>query len=114
VHHAVLRGGREVAVKVQRPDIRERIEKDLAAFKDIGAVIDRIGAAKNVDVVRVLDEFKRTLLAELDYREEARNLVTVAHELRDFETIVVPLPVDDFTTARVLTMDYVSGTKITR
>jgi ubiquinone biosynthesis protein len=113
VHRAVLRGGREVAVKVQRPGIRERIEKDLAAFKDIAAVIDRIGAAKNVDVGRVLGEFKRTLLSELDYREEARNLVTVAHQLRDFETIIVPLPVDDYTTARVLTMDYVCGTKIT-
>jgi predicted unusual protein kinase regulating ubiquinone biosynthesis (AarF/ABC1/UbiB family) len=113
VHRGVLRGGREVAVKVQRPGIRERIEKDLAAFKDIAAVIDRIGAAKNVDVTRVLDEFKRTLLSELDYREEARNLVTIAHQLRDFDTIVVPLPVDDYTTERVLTMDYVFGTKIT-
>ena len=113
VHRAVLRGGREVAVKVQRPGIRERIDQDLAAFKDIAVVIDRIGAAKNIDVARVLDEFKRTLLSELDYREEARNLVTIAHQLRDFETIVVPLPVDDYTTARVLTMDYLAGTKIT-
>ena len=113
VHRAVLRGGREVAVKVQRPGIRERIDEDLAAFKDIAVVIDRIGAAKNVDVARVLDEFKRTLLSELDYREEARNLVTIAHQLRDFENIVVPLPVDDYTTARVLTMDYLAGTKIT-
>jgi predicted unusual protein kinase regulating ubiquinone biosynthesis (AarF/ABC1/UbiB family) len=49
VHRAVLRGGREVAVKVQRPGIRDQIEKDLSAFKDIAVVIDRIGAAKNVD-----------------------------------------------------------------
>ena len=113
VHRAVLRGGREVAVKVQRPGIRDQIEKDLSAFKDIAVVIDRIGAAKNVDATRVLEEFKRTLLSELDYREEARNLVTIAHQLRDFENIVIPLPIDDFTTARVLTMDYISGTKIT-
>jgi predicted unusual protein kinase regulating ubiquinone biosynthesis (AarF/ABC1/UbiB family) len=113
VHRAMLRGGREVAVKVQRPDIRERIETDLAAFKDIAVVIDRIGAAKHVDATRVLDEFKRTLLSELDYREEARNLVAIAHQLRDFEDILVPLPVDDYTTARVLTMDYIHGTKIT-
>src|SRR5204863_8441422 len=61
VHRATLRGGREVAVKVQRPGIREQIDKDLSAFKDIAAVIDRIGAAKNVDAARVLEEFKRTL-----------------------------------------------------
>lgn len=113
VHRALLRGGREVAVKVQRPAIRDRIEQDLAAFQDIAIVIDRIGAAKNMDAARVLEEFKRTLLSELDYREEARNLVTIAHQLRDFENIVVPLPVDDYTTARVLTMDYIGGTKIT-
>jgi ubiquinone biosynthesis protein len=113
VHRAVLRGGREVAVKIQRPGIREQVERDLSAFHEIAAVIDRIGAAPNMDAARVVDEFKRTLMAELDYREEARNLVTIAHQLRDFEHIVVPLPVDDFTTARVLTMDYVAGIKIT-
>jgi ubiquinone biosynthesis protein len=113
VHRAVLRGGREVAVKVQRPGIRERIERDFSAFHEIAIVIDRIGAAPNVDAARVLEEFKRTLLSELDYREESRNLVAIAHQLRDFQRIVVPLPIDDFTTARVLTMDYVSGTKIT-
>jgi len=113
VHRAVLRGGREVAVKVQRPGIHELIENDLAAFHEIAKVIDRLGAARNVDAARILEEFRRALLSELDYREEARNLVTVAHQLRDFENIVVPLPVDDFTTARVLTMDYVGGTKIT-
>jgi len=113
VHRAVLRGGRDVAVKVQRPGIHDQIEKDLSAFHEIAAVIDRIGAARNIDAARVVAEFKRTLLSELDYREEARNLVTIAHQLRDFENIVVPLPVDDFTTARVLTMDYVAGTKIT-
>jgi ubiquinone biosynthesis protein len=113
VHRAVLRGGREVAVKVQRPGIHEQVEQDLSAFHEIAAVIDRIGAAPNMDAARVVEEFKRTLMSELDYREEARNLVTIAHQLRDFEHIVVPLPVDDFTTARVLTMDYVAGTKIT-
>jgi predicted unusual protein kinase regulating ubiquinone biosynthesis (AarF/ABC1/UbiB family) len=113
VHRAVLRRGREVAVKVQRPGIRAQVEKDLSAFHEIAAVIDRLGAARNMDAARVVDEFKRTLMSELDYREEARNLVTIAHQLRDFENIVVPLPVDDFTTARVLTMDYVAGTKIT-
>src|SRR5262245_52043117 len=100
VHRAVLRGGREVAVKVQRPGIRDQIERDVSAFREIAAVIDRIGAARNMDAARVVDEFKRTLMSELDYREEARNLVTIAHQLRDFENIVVPLPVDDFTTSR--------------
>jgi predicted unusual protein kinase regulating ubiquinone biosynthesis (AarF/ABC1/UbiB family) len=113
VHRAVLRGGREVAVKVQRPGVRERVDRDLSALHEIAVVFDRVAASRNVDAARVLDEFRRTLLSELDYREEARNLVTIAHQLRDFEHIVIPLPVDDYTTSRVLTMDYVGGTKIT-
>jgi len=114
VHRAVLRGGREVAVKVQRPDVGDRVLKDLDALDEVAALMARFSAVtRSIDAHGVLDEFRRTILAELDYREEARNLVTLAHQLRDFQNIVVPLPVDDFTTARVLTMDYVHGTKIT-
>ena len=114
VHRATLRGGRDVAVKVQRPHIRERVLQDLAALDDIAALVDRLGGpSRNLDASRVLDEFRRSILSELDYREEARNLVAIAHQLRDVERIVVPLPVDDYTTARVLTMDFIGGTKIT-
>jgi predicted unusual protein kinase regulating ubiquinone biosynthesis (AarF/ABC1/UbiB family) len=114
VHRAVMRGGREVAVKVQRPDVRDRVLKDLDALDEVAALMQRFSAATRlVDAHAVLEEFRRTILAELDYREEARNLLTLSHQLRDFERIVVPLPIDDFTTARVLTMDYLAGTKIT-
>src|SRR6267378_2425429 len=75
VHRAVLRSGRQVAVKVQRPDVQERVEKDLDALREIAVIVDRIGGTyRHVDAARLLDEFKRTLMSELDYREEARNL----------------------------------------
>ena len=114
VHRAVLRGGREVAVKVQRPNVRERVLKDLDALDEVAALMHRFSAAtRAVDAQGVLEEFRRTLLLELDYLEEARNLRALAHQLRDFDRIIVPLPIDDYTTTRVLTMDYVEGTKIT-
>jgi predicted unusual protein kinase regulating ubiquinone biosynthesis (AarF/ABC1/UbiB family) len=113
VHRAVLRGGRDVAVKVQRPGVRERVIEDLDALDTVAALFDRFQATRNVDATRLLDEFRRSILAELDYREEARNMVMLAHQLRDYERFLVPLPIDDFTTSRVLTMDYVLGTKIT-
>jgi predicted unusual protein kinase regulating ubiquinone biosynthesis (AarF/ABC1/UbiB family) len=114
VHRAVLRGGREVAVKVQRPGIRERVVKDLDALDEVAHLLDRFSATnRNIDARRLLDEFRKTLMAELDYREEARNLLTLAGQLRDCDNIVVPAPVEGFTTARVLTMDYVPGVKIT-
>jgi ubiquinone biosynthesis protein len=114
VHRAVLRGGRVVAIKIQRPDIRDRVLADLDALDDVAALLERFSpVTRSVDAPRVLEEFRRTMMRELDYREEARNLVSLAHELRDFERIVVPLPVDDYTTSRVLTMDFIAGAKIT-
>ena len=114
VHRARLRSGREVAVKVQRPGIRQVILEDLEAFAQIAALVD-----KHTEIGRrfafqdMLEEFRKTLLRELDYRREAVNLVTLAHNLREYSRLVIPRPVDDYSTSRVLTMDYVKGTKIT-
>jgi predicted unusual protein kinase regulating ubiquinone biosynthesis (AarF/ABC1/UbiB family) len=109
-----MRDGRDVAVKVQRPNVREQVLKDLDALDEVAALMQRFSAAtRAVDAPGVLEEFRRTILLELDYREEARNLIGLSHQLRDFEHILVPLPIDDFTTSRVLTMDYVDGSKIT-
>nr|MDQ3389388.1 AarF/UbiB family protein [Gemmatimonadota bacterium] len=114
VHRARLRGGREVAVKVQRPGIRERIAEDLDALEELAEVIDRhTEMGRRFGAGRVLEEFRRTLLAELDYRIEAANLLTLRENLQDFERIVIPRPVDGYTTSRVLTMDYIAGRKVT-
>ena len=113
VHRAVLRGDRAVAVKVQRPGIREQVVKDLRTLDEIARLADRFGSPRTVDAHRVLEEFRRSLMAELDYRQEAQHLLTISHQLRDFERIIVPLPIDDYTTERVLTMDFICGTKIT-
>jgi ubiquinone biosynthesis protein len=62
----------------------------------------------------VLDEFKTTLKHELDYRQEATNLRTMSESMKEFPNIDVPLPVQDYTTSSVLTMDFVQGTKVTK
>jgi predicted unusual protein kinase regulating ubiquinone biosynthesis (AarF/ABC1/UbiB family) len=114
VHHAVLRSGREVAVKVQRPNIRERVLQDLATLDEVAMLLQRFkGVTRSLDVPRVLEEFRRTVLLELDYHQEARHMVALATQLRDFEHIVLPLPIDDYTASRVLTMDYIEGRKVT-
>ncbi|HEV8266851.1 MAG TPA: AarF/ABC1/UbiB kinase family protein, partial [Thermoanaerobaculia bacterium] len=114
VHRAVLRDGRDVAVKVQRPEIRPEITEDLEAFHEIARVLtNRTEVGNRFDFERVLEEFRRTLLRELDYRQEAQNMKVMRENLREFPRLVVPSPVDDYTTARVLTMDLVSGVKLT-
>jgi ubiquinone biosynthesis protein len=114
VHRATLRDGRAVAVKVQRPGIREQIVDDLDAFTEIAQLLDRHAeVCRLYQLEKMVDEFRKTLLRELDYRQEAQNLSTLRENLKEFARIVVPAPVPDFTTSRVLTMDYVFGQKIT-
>jgi predicted unusual protein kinase regulating ubiquinone biosynthesis (AarF/ABC1/UbiB family) len=109
-----LRDGRAVAVKVQRPAIREQIIEDLEAFREIAQVLaGHTKLGKRFDVESMIEEFRKMLLRELDYHQEAGNLVAIGLALKDFKRIVVPQPVDDYTTTRVLTMDFVSGAKVT-
>ena len=114
VHRAALRDGRRVAVKVQRPDIEEKIRDDGEAFQEIAELVDRrVRGGRDHAYRDLVVEFRKTITAELDYRKEARNLETIGRELAEFRRIVVPQPVADYTTERVLTMDYVDGTKLT-
>jgi predicted unusual protein kinase regulating ubiquinone biosynthesis (AarF/ABC1/UbiB family) len=115
VHRAVLRTGRLVAVKVQRPGIHEQILKDLEVLEEIAEAADEhTEVGRRFGFAGMLREFRKTLLRELDYRQEARNLETLAQNLAEFDRIVVPAPVGDYTTSRVLTTEYVRGQKITK
>jgi predicted unusual protein kinase regulating ubiquinone biosynthesis (AarF/ABC1/UbiB family) len=114
VHRAVLRDGRDVAVKVQRPGVRKRITTDLDALGEVAAFADKhTDAGRRYEFGRVLEELRRNLLLELDYRREADNLRKLAANLAEFERIVVPEAIGDYSSSRVLTMEYVRGRKIT-
>lgn len=114
VHRASTRDGREVVVKVQRPNIREQIVEDLDALGEMAQFLDEhTEMGKRYEFGNMLQSLRRSLLRELDFKVEANNLVTFAQNLREFENIVVPEPIDDFTTSRILTMEYIEGKKIT-
>jgi ubiquinone biosynthesis protein len=114
VHRAALRDGRIVAVKVQRPGVAETVGKDLEVLDEIAHWLDaRTGGGRRVELVRVVDEFRTTITQELDYVCEADNLRLIGANLAEFKLIVVPQPVEGYTSTRVLTMDYISGTKVT-
>jgi predicted unusual protein kinase regulating ubiquinone biosynthesis (AarF/ABC1/UbiB family) len=114
VHRAALRDGRPVAVKVQRPYVRERVNDDLAVMHEIAEFLDRhTHAGQQFEFVVMVDEFRRALLQELDYRREAHNLVRIADNLSSFTRIVIPRPVEDYVSSRVLTMELIKGRKIT-
>ena len=113
VHRATLRSGLEVAVKVQRPDIRDQVVEDMAVIAELAAFVDehtRIGS--DLGFAPMVAEFHRSLLGELDYQREAANLVLLGANLGDYPQLLVPAPVDDYTTARVLTMEFVPGRNV--
>ena len=114
VHRARLRDGTDVAVKVQRPGIRRMILEDLEAFDTVARMVDRhTEAGRRFAFHDLLEEFRRTLIRELDYRREARNMGRLAEELESYDRITVPEAIEDFTSTRVLTMTYIPGTKVT-
>jgi predicted unusual protein kinase regulating ubiquinone biosynthesis (AarF/ABC1/UbiB family) len=114
VHRAVLRDGRTVAVKVQRPGIRLQAADDLEVLESVASLAERVSAtAARYEIGRLVHEFRATLLRELDYRIEAENLKALGRNLSGFERVFVPQPVAEYSTSRVLTMDYVAGTKVT-
>jgi predicted unusual protein kinase regulating ubiquinone biosynthesis (AarF/ABC1/UbiB family) len=113
VHRARLRDGRAVAVKVQRPDIRSRIVDDMDAIEEIASLADaHTDWGKRLGFADMVAEFRTSLMAELDYQQEAENLRAVGANLAGREGIVVPRPIADYTTSRVLTMDFVDGRSV--
>lgn len=113
VHAAVLRGDRDVVVKVQRPNIRELLADDLEFFRELATFLTKHTAAGGrVDILGVIAQLERALLDELDYRIEARNAATFRRALAEFPRLLVPKVVEGFTTERVLTSDRIRGLKI--
>jgi predicted unusual protein kinase regulating ubiquinone biosynthesis (AarF/ABC1/UbiB family) len=113
VHRATLRDGRPVAVKVQRPGIRRRALEDMEVIAELAEFVDSHSArASRLGFRSMVEEFRRSLVGELDYRREATNLTVLGDILADFPRLLVPRPVDDYTTSRVLTMDFVEGRSI--
>lgn len=114
VHLAHMRDGRAVVLKVQRPDIREQIVEDLEALGEIAHFIDaHTELGKRYVFENMLSDLRSSLLRELDFKLEANNLITFGENLREFERLIVPEPVEHFCTSRVLTMEYIPGKKIT-
>lgn len=114
VHRAEMHDGRRVAVKIQRPGARERISQDFEALSHIVEFLDQhTEMGRKYEFRKMFMAFRASMARELDYRLEAENMRTMSKNLEEFDRILVPLPVEELSTQRVLTMDYVRGTKVT-
>ncbi|HEX3656588.1 MAG TPA: AarF/UbiB family protein [Pirellulales bacterium] len=114
VHRARLRDGRRVVVKVQRPDLRDRVRDDLAAMQELGAVLDEhTQFGRRIRFVQIVESLQEVMTSELDYRQEAENSRTLKANLAEFEQFVIPAVIEGYTSPKVITLEYIEGAKIT-
>ena len=111
VHRAVLHTGEAVAVKVQRPEARERVEADLELMREFAAFLDRrFGRRIFVDVPGLVAEFEGVIRRELNYATEAENARRFGINFAE-TAVTIPKIYLENTTSRVLTMEYLEGTR---
>lgn len=115
VHFAELHDGTPVAVKIQRPNIRQEIIDDLALFENIARNLDKnTDLGRKIAFQQLLQQTRKALLRELDYLQEAENLQTMQTILKDYDKLTVPSVHKDYCTSRVLTMQRIDGKNITQ
>jgi len=113
VHRAVIQDGEVVAVKVQRPAIRRTIEVDLEIMMDLARLAERhLEGFEAVNPVGIVEEFARTIRKELDFGIEAGHIERFARNFASNDTIHVPKVFRRYSTAKILTMEFVEGTKV--
>ncbi len=113
VHKGVLKGGQTVAVKVQRPGLREQITLDLYIVRNIAAWLNQNVGLIRSDLVALIDELGKRVFEEMDYFNEAANAERFAALHASNPRIAVPRIYHQATSRRVLTMEWIEGVKLT-
>ena len=104
---------REVAVKVRRPGIEPLVEADLRVVRwSLPLLMRFVGEARSFSLETIADEFEKTIREEMNYERERRMLVEIGENFAANDRIRVPDAIPELSSDRVLTMEYVAGTKI--
>ncbi|HWJ44193.1 MAG TPA: AarF/ABC1/UbiB kinase family protein, partial [Gaiellaceae bacterium] len=113
VHRAMLPNGRQVVVKVQRPNAPRQIEADLALMYQAARLAkERMRALDFIDMNEIVDEFGRSIRQELDYRLEARNAEAFHKNFAGHPHVAIPRVYWTYTRSRVLTLEYLEGVQL--
>ena len=114
VHRARLHDGRDVAVKIQRPDIHAQLRSDVRILVRMSQAMERRARwAEDMDLAGIVFEFGTTLLRELDYKIEAYNARRLSRVLEPIEGIRVPGVIYELSSSGVLTLEFINGVKST-
>jgi len=114
VYRARLHTGEEVAIKVQRPNLEAIIKGDVAILKSVAKFAERFPQLnENADWAGMLREFDVTIHEEMDYAAEGRNADRFRENFKNWSNVYVPKIYWNATTSKVLTMEFIHGTKVT-
>ncbi|HQZ96032.1 MAG TPA: AarF/ABC1/UbiB kinase family protein [Pyrinomonadaceae bacterium] len=114
VYRARLHTGQEVAVKVQRPNLDATIKGDIVILEKVAKFAERFPQLnENADWAGMLREFNTTVHEEMDYRAEGRNAERFRESFRTWTNVHVPTIYWNASTSKVLTMEFIHGTKVT-
>ena len=113
VHEAKLHSGERVAVKVQKADVEHIVETDLSIMRFIANESDRFNTGfKHLNLPAVVHEFDRSIHKEMDFDNELMNIRHLNDNFKYNDKIIVPVIYPDYSTEKVLTMEYVDGIKL--
>lgn len=114
VHKGVLReDGREVAVKIRRPDVQDIIDTDISIMESVANhLYGRMEAANIYNFPALVEEFKKAIKEELNFSYELRNMQIARRNLADLDWVVIPEPLEKWSKPDILTMDFIKGVKI--
>jgi len=115
VHLARLKTGEKVIVKVQRPDIEEKVRSDLIIIQGLARMAERRSTdARRLGVAAMVEEYGKALLRELDYAREFRNTERVYKNFEKDQRVRIPMVYQEYTTPRVLTEEFIEGVKLSK
>ena len=113
VHEAKLPTGEKVAVKVQKTNVQEIVETDLAIMRFIANESERFDTSfKHLNLPAIVHEFDRSIQKEMDFDNELMNIRHMNDNFKYNDKIIVPVTYQDYSTEKVLTMEYVEGVKL--
>ena len=113
VHEAKLPTGEKVAVKIQKEGITDKIDLDLKIMKYIANRADKWNAnLRKLNLPGIMDEFDRSIHKEIDYNNEFMNMQRIELNFEDNPSIHIPATYPDYCSSKVLTMEFIEGTKL--
>ncbi len=113
VHKASLLNNQSVAVKIQRPQIKRIIETDISILYHLANLVEKYFSESELyNPIGIVDEFAKTIRAELDFIREGRNIDRFRHHFKNDQTIYLPHVYWDYTASSILTMEYIDGAKV--